>query len=127
MKRYFALQGIRNRDIADAMGVSASNVSNMLNGRDSLGRARAQQLHDMFGFNIHFLLTGEGDLLAPDSGAAVVQQNGGHHNEQTVTVSATGDAATLRAQLEASKAQIQALKEENFRLWQMVEKMTSQK
>ena len=34
MKRYFALNGIKNRDIAEAMGVTPSNVSNMLAGRD---------------------------------------------------------------------------------------------
>ena len=127
MKRYFALNGIKNRDIAEAMGVTPSNVSNMLAGRDSLGRGRAQQLHDVFGFNVHFLLTGEGDLLAPDPPAAThieASQNGGSHNRQTVTVGQPDDVITLRAQLEAAKAQIIALKEENFRLWQMVEKLT---
>lgn len=126
MKRYFALHGIRNRDIAEAMGVTPSNVSNMLAGRDSMGRARAQQLHDIFGFSVHFLMTGEGDLLAPDPQAPFIeaQQNGGRHNTQTVTVGQSDDVITLRAQLEAAKAQIAALKEENFRLWQMVEKLT---
>lgn len=126
MKRYFALQGIKNRDVAEAMGITPSNVSNMLAGRDSLGRARAQLLHDTFGFNIHFLLTGEGDLLAPDPQAPHIEasQNGGSHNRQTVTVGQSNDIITLRAQFEAAKAQNQALKEENFRLWQMVEKLT---
>lgn len=126
MKRYFALNGIRNRDIAEAMGVAPSNVSNMLAGRDSMGRARAQQLHDVFGFNIHFLLTGKGDLLAPEDPKTtfVDARQNGSHNKQTVTVGQTDDVITLRAQLEATKAQIQALKDENFRLWQMIEKMT---
>jgi transcriptional regulator with XRE-family HTH domain len=127
MKRYFALNGIRNRDIAEALGVAPSNVSNMLAGRDSLGRARAQTLHDAFGFNVHFLMTGEGDLLAPDEPKPTVriEQNGGAHSSQTANVGASEDTVTMRAQLEAQKAQIQALKDENFRLWQMIEKMTS--
>jgi len=104
MKRYFALNGIRNRDIADAMGVAPSNVSNMLAGRDSMGRARAQQLHDVFGFNVHFLLTGEGDLLSPEEpkNASFVEarQNGGTNNKQTVTVAPSEDIITMRAQLD---------------------------
>ncbi len=124
MKRYFALNGIKNSDIAEAMGVSRSNVSNMLAGRDNIGRARAQQLHELFGFSVRFLLTGDGTLTDSDA-QPLVQQNGGHHNEQTVTVGQSEDVLTLRAQIEAQKAQIQALKEENFRLWQMIEKMTT--
>lgn len=127
MKRYFALNGIRNRDIADAMGVAPSNASNMLAGRDNIGRLRAMQLHDVFGFNVHFLLTGEGDLLAPEDPKTTfveARQTGGSHNSQTVTVGQPDDVLTLRAQLEAAKVQIQALKDENFRLWQMIEKMT---
>lgn len=127
MKRYFALQGIRNAEVAERMGVSRSNISNMLAGRDNIGRLRAMQLHDVFGFNVHFLLTGEGDLLAPeDSKTTFVEarQNGGSHNSQTVTVGQPDDVLTLRAQIEAAKVQIQALKDENFRLWQMIEKMT---
>lgn len=128
MKRYFTLQGIRNAEVAERMGVSRSNISNMLAGRDNIGRLRAMQLHDVFGFNVHFLLTGEGDLLAPEDPKKTTlveaRQNGGSHNSQTVTVGQPDDVLTLRAQLEAAKVQIQALKDENFRLWQMIEKMT---
>ena len=63
MRSYFARKGIKNKDIAEALGLSAASVSNMLAGRDPMGKQRAQALHEAYGFDIGFLLTGVGSLI----------------------------------------------------------------
>lgn len=63
LKRYFAYHSIRNKDIMDTTGLDSSTISNMLAGRDSIGKNRAIQLHEAYGFSIRFLMTGEGALV----------------------------------------------------------------
>ncbi len=63
MRSFFARNGIKNKEIAEKLGISAAGVSNLLAGRDPLGKQRAQALHDAYGFDIGFLLTGVGSLI----------------------------------------------------------------
>lgn len=76
LKRYFSNNGISQVEIAEKLGLSAASVSNMLNGRDKIGNKRAAQLNRAYGFNIQYLITGEGSLLLPDSYRKVGQANG---------------------------------------------------
>lgn len=40
MRRYFTLNGIKNKEIAEALGMNATCASNMLSGRDNIGAGR---------------------------------------------------------------------------------------
>lgn len=43
--------------------MSPSAMSNMLSGATAIGKSRAQALHDAYGFDVGFLLTGVGSLI----------------------------------------------------------------
>lgn len=69
MRKYFALNNIKNKDIAEMLNVSPAAISNMLAGRDSIGMQRAFALHDAYGFDVTFLLTGVGSLIPGEGNA----------------------------------------------------------
>lgn len=69
MRSYFARKGIKNKDIAERLGISPAAVSNMLAGRDPMGKQRAFALHDAYGFDVTFLLTGIGSLIPGEGNA----------------------------------------------------------
>ena len=119
VKAYIEEYGFVQKDIAQKMGISPASLNNMLNGRDNIGKRRAQKLHDIFGFNIVFLLTGEGSLFSGPIPHVEVSHNSGN-SRNTVTLSDPSDVAAL-------KSRVQSLEEENARLWSMIEKMTGTK
>jgi len=45
------------------LNMSPSAMSNMLSGATAIGKSRAQALHDAYGFDVGFLLTGVGSLI----------------------------------------------------------------
>lgn len=110
MANYFASHGIRNRQIAEKLGLSDQIISNILKGRDSLGKKRCTQFADAYGFDLHFLLTGEGTLLSPsqkvENGAIV---NGGRV-EGGINVTATN--AALQAENERLRNEVEWLRQQ---------------
>ena len=93
----------------------------MLQGRDPIGKRRAQMLHDLFGFDIGFLISGDGSLFGDGGTQHTVRVEANHNNgtnNQNVTVSSQG------ADVAALSAQVEALKAENEWLRQMVSKLT---
>lgn len=104
MKAYFIAQGIKNREVAERLGVSPAAVSNLLSGRDTIGRARADILARAYGFNKNFLLTGDGELFAPDAISVAVSHNSGN-SQNTVNFAPASDEARIAA-LEAEVTQL---------------------
>lgn len=65
LRRYFALNGIKNTYIQEVTGLSSGSVSNILSGRYKMSATTASALSKRFGFDITFLLTGQGTLFPP--------------------------------------------------------------
>ena len=63
MKEYFRRERISQAEVGRIMGMGRASVCTMLGGRDNIGRLRAEKLNQHFGFNIDFLLTGNGKLV----------------------------------------------------------------
>lgn len=63
IKAYFRSKGITQQQIADMLGVSQPYVGCLLRGEKAFGKNQARKFHDLFGFNVSWLLTGEGDML----------------------------------------------------------------
>ena len=116
VKAFIEEHGLVQKDIAAKMGISPASLNNMLNGRDNIGKRRAQKLHDMFGFDVVYLLTGEGTLFSGPIRHGEVSHNGGS-SQNTVNFGESSDTSAL-------KARIDALEKENSWLRQMIEKMT---
>lgn len=111
MAKYFASNGIRNRQIAERLGLTDQIISNMLKGRDSLGKKRCAQLADAYGFDLNFLITGEGSLFPASSqtvgNGAIV--NGGKV-EGGINVTATN--AALQAENERLRNEVEWLRQQ---------------
>ena len=62
IKRYLKVNGLTMQDMADRLGVSQQAVSGAI--RRGIGVNTAKRWSDVFGFNVEFLTTGSGNLLA---------------------------------------------------------------
>lgn len=63
LKAYFSEKGIKQVEIADKLGVKKSFVSELLAGKRTLGHETAVKLNKVYGFDLNWLLTGEGEML----------------------------------------------------------------
>lgn len=59
---YLIEQGLSISKAAELLGMKQQQLSALLNGRKNIGANIAQRMHEVFGFDKHFLLTGEGSL-----------------------------------------------------------------
>lgn len=75
IKDYFAENGMKQSEIADALGVTQSAVSNQLKGRP-FGINSAKKWSKLFGFNINWLTTGEGSMFSAKSGTNILKGDG---------------------------------------------------
>lgn len=72
LKKFFKGCGITQNQMAEVLGADQSYISQLLNGKCSLGRATAQKLSDAYGLSVAWLLTGEGNMLkTPAAGGQV--------------------------------------------------------
>lgn len=96
IKRHLAVLGLKQKDVADILGVTRVTVSNLIN-QPRFGKKTAYAWHSAFGFSVDFLVNGTGPVLSSDavrepgsitqnitgnSGIAV-QQTGGTTNAAT--------------------------------------------
>lgn len=107
MARYFAQNGIKNRQVADKLGISEQTVSNMLKGRDSLGGKRCLQLSEAYGFDLNFLLSGEGSLFPTQS---IINSGNVTGNGNNVSISQTN--AALQAENERLRNEVEWLRDQ---------------
>lgn len=70
LSEHFKQLGLKQSDIALACGWRKSFVSELLNGKRVIGEDTALKLNKMYGFDIHWLLTGEGEMLRVDATAS---------------------------------------------------------
>lgn len=63
LAEYFGNQGIKQKDIAESMGVSLSYINALFTGRKPIGKKSAQKFSELYGLSKAWLLTGEGDML----------------------------------------------------------------
>lgn len=70
VKRYLGGQCMTLKDAGDILGLGRSAVSNQLQGERPFGKATARRWAAAFGFDPHYLRTGEGSLFAGGQPAA---------------------------------------------------------
>lgn len=108
LRAYFIREGIKNCEISERLGLSPASVSNMLSGRDSIGRGRADMLSEAYGFSKKFLLTGVGELFPAEPISVEVCHNSGN-SQNTVNLA----PATDEARIAALEAEVARLRDEN--------------
>lgn len=63
IRAYFDKKGFTQSQVAERLNASQSLISARLRGVRPFGKLAARRWHDEFGFNVEFLLTGEGSLI----------------------------------------------------------------
>lgn len=84
LRNYFDSHGIKYKEVADELGIAPPTISNILSGRDTIGKSRARKLVKHYGFDMLFLLTGEGELFPQKP--AIKQTIVGENNTQVAEV-----------------------------------------
>lgn len=122
LRKYFDKHGIKQREICEATGSSHSTVSNILSGRFGISKDMAHTLAKVYGFDVIFLLSGEGELFPPH-GIRIAP----HHNTNTGdgagAINVNADA-TLRQQVADLQRELERERAEKARLLGIIETMT---
>ena len=122
LRAYFEKNGIPQKDVCEKTGVASGTMSNVLAGRYGISKKMAHTLAAAYGFDIAFLLTGDGDLLPPP-GVRIAQ----HHNTNTGdgagAIHLGGDEA-LRAEVAQLRDQLERERAEKARLLGIIETIT---
>lgn len=116
LTRHYTALGMSHTEIAEAIGISRPAVSNILNGKYAIGKNIAKRMHDVYGFDIAFLLTGEGSLF-PASRSVNDARNSTITQGDNSPINITATASALQAENDA-------LRRENEWLRGMVESLT---
>ena len=66
IKRHLAVLGLKQKDVADILGVTRVTVSNLIN-QPRFGKKTAYAWHSAFGFSVDFLVNGTGPVLSSDA------------------------------------------------------------
>lgn len=121
LREYFDKNGILQKDVCEILGVQSGTLSSILSGRFGISKKVAKKLADAYGFNIEFLLTGEGVLCPPPGTVRISQQ-------QRVTGNGTGIQAigdqALAAENAQLRQQLEQCRAEKDRLLGIIETLT---
>lgn len=118
LKAYFSEKGIKQVEIADKLGVKKSFISELLAGKRTLGHETAVKLNKVYGFDLNWLLTGEGEMLKGQTEAPEAEQTD------------SARIAQLRAEMDELKKQLdderRNLLEQNKKLTDIIERLTKE-
>lgn len=82
LSNYLNNRCLTQKDIANTLGVSEQSVNALVNGRRQFGRKTSAEWQKHFGLSASWLMTGEGEMLAPSmqAGDGSVQVAGNASN-----------------------------------------------
>lgn len=114
LRAYVQEHGIKQKHLAEICEVNPGTMSSILSGRYTISREVALRLTGAFGFDVHFLMTGEGSLLPPpgmrfrridQSHNTGNIANGGDIRQISGDAALAVENAQLREQLEQARAE----------------------
>ena len=120
---FFRSQGITQDEIAAQLGVTQQYVSGLLSGKKAFGKKQANRFSELWGISPSWLLTGEGDMMvnAPKNHQVIGNNNGTAINgDGAVLQPQEGSAIIQRMQ-----DQIDELLSQNRTLLNIVDRQTS--
>lgn len=122
LKNFFKAAGITQNQMAEILCADQSYISQLLNGKCSLGRATAQKLSDAYGLSVAWLLTGEGEMMknAQPSASVTASANSVAVNGNNNTANATAATDLIASLVEANRQ----LTEQNTKLTEQLTKLT---
>lgn len=90
LREYLLKQGLTQEQIAQKFGVTKQAVNQLLSGRKPFGKQNAFKWAREFGLSAAWLLTGEGDMMVSDGGAAPMEASPAYGGQRLQGGSATG-------------------------------------
>lgn len=66
LKRFLQEEGITQKQVGSALGISCQYINAVVKGRKGIGKAKAVELQKMFGVSAGWLLTGDGEMYAQE-------------------------------------------------------------
>lgn len=126
--KYLRSKGVvhTQKDVADKMESTPSNVSKALKGIEGVLTERfLMRFGDAFGISIEWLLSGSGEMLAANVGAGNTIRQTGDSNVATIGRSETsGDSRALERENELLRDQIAELRAEKERYLAIIETLS---
>lgn len=127
VRAYITKHGIKQKHLAEICEVTPATMSSILAGRYPISREVALRLTEKFGFDIHFLLTGQGELF-PIPGATFRRINQPNNSGQIVNgsgaISIASDSAAA-VEIAQLREQLEREREEKARLLGIIETLTT--
>lgn len=121
LRKYFDQAGILQREIAESLGLHEGTVSSLLSGRYEISKKVARKMADVYGFDLEFLLTGEGVLVPPPGTVRISQSQRVSGGTGIQTIGADQALAMENAQL---RDQLEQCRAEKDRLLGIIETLT---
>ena len=122
LRDYLDKYGIPRKDVCEKTGVASGTMSNILNGRFGISKKMAHALATAYGFDVTFLLSGEGELFPPP-GLRIAQHHNTNNGDGAGAINVTSDAV-LRQQVADLQRALDREREEKARLLGIIETMT---
>lgn len=118
IKLYFMMNNIKQKDAAKTLNLTSANLSTLVNGGRPIGRDIAHRMAAAYGFNVSFLLTGEGELLPPSDPAIHINQENVNVGGDNIIASSTAkeaasDTSRLKKMCHELLERIMELEQEN--------------
>lgn len=124
VRAFIAEHGIKQRHLAEICDVTPGTMSSILSGRYPISKEVALRLVEKFGFDMHFLMTGEGSLF-PVPGAHVRRLDQTNNSGNIVNGSGHISADTAHAlELAQLREQLAQERAEKQRLLGIIETIT---
>lgn len=121
LQKYFKIIGLRQKEVAEKVGISKSHASNLLSGRDRFGYISAHKFADAFpDLNVGYLVNGEGALINGSSHRIGSISNSSH----IVNGSVSGDQLALEEENRRLKEELARAAEEKDRLLGIIETLS---
>lgn len=124
LRKYFDANGYKYKDVAEALGISAGSLSNLLSDRETMGKNRAKRFSEVYGFDYLFLLTGEGDLFpAVPPHSHQVMKVGVNKGSMSQSSGNCPDVSELLAKIDKLTEDLKAKENENAWLRSLVDRL----
>lgn len=109
-KDYIDAHAIKQCDLAKLLGVTPATISNIISGRFGISKEIATRLHELYGMNTIFLMTGKGQLF-PDSGRKMENiTNSTITQGDNSPINIVADNSALKAENERLRAEVEWLR-----------------
>lgn len=121
LRKYFKLLGLRQKEVAEKVGISKPHASNLISGRDGFGYISAHKFADAFpDLNVGYLVNGEGTLIKGGTHQIGSISNSSH----IVNGSVSGDKLALEEENRRLKEELAKAAEEKDRLLGIIETLS---